>query len=92
MNPNDIFAIFGMAFTLVVLVLVTIVIVVVIWQSFVTRRARMSVEREEAYRRLAEQAGDAIQKTADVQQKTSEVLEDMRARLAAIEKILRDVE
>lgn len=92
MNPNDVFAIFGMAFTLVVLVLVTIVIVVVIWQSFVTRRARMSVEREEAYRRLAEQATAAEQKSADEQQKAARTLEEINHRLAAVEKILRDVE
>jgi hypothetical protein len=90
-NPNDIFAIFGMAFTLVVLVLVTIVIVVVIWQSFATRRARMSVEREEAYSRLAERAGSSIQKTAEVQQKIAEGVDELRARMAEIEKMLREV-
>lgn len=92
MDPKDVFAVFGMAFTLVVLVLITIVIVVVIWQSFATRRARMSVEREEAYRRLAGQATAAEQKSADEQQKAAKTMEEISHRLAAIEKILRDVE
>lgn len=85
MDPKDIFA-------LVVLALVTTVIVVVIWQSFATRRARMSVEREEAYRKLAEQATSAEQKSADEQQKAAKTLEEINHRLVAIEKILRDVE
>lgn len=89
---GDWIAVFGMFFVLGILALSTIVIVVVIWQSFLTRRARMSVEREEAYRKLAEQATASQQKTAIEEQKIAEGVEELRVRVAAIEKILRDVE
>lgn len=42
-------------FVLGMYTLITILIVVV-WQWFATRRARASVAREEAYRKLAEQS------------------------------------
>lgn len=88
----DWIVVFGMFFALGLLALVTVVIVVAIWQSFATRRAKMSVEREEAYRKLAEQAMDSQQKTALESQKIAEGIEELRTRVAAIEKILREVE
>lgn len=91
-NNLDWMAVFGMFFTIALLVLITVVIVVVIWQSFVTKRARMSVEREEAYRKLAEQATAVQQKTAMVEEKITEGVEELRTRVATIEKLLRDVE
>jgi biopolymer transport protein ExbB/TolQ len=84
--------VFGMLFVLGLLALITILIVVVIWQSFTTRRARMSVEREEAYRRLAEQLTDAQQITAQEQHNLSKSVDEIQTRIAAIEKILREVE
>lgn len=91
-NNFDWMAVFGMFFTIALLVMITVVIVVVIWQSFVTKRARMSVAREEAYRKLAEQATAAQQTTANVEQKIVDGVEELRTRVAAIEKLLRDVE
>ena len=91
-NNLDWMAVFGMFFTIALLVLITVVIVVVIWQSFVTKRARMSVEREEAYRKLAEQATAVQQKTAMAEEKITEGVEELRTRVATIEKLLRDVE
>ena len=82
----------GMLFVLGLLALITILIVVVIWQSFTTRRARMSVEREEAYRRLAEQLTDAQQITAQEQHNLSKSVDEIQTRIAAIEKLLREVE
>ena len=90
-NNLDWMAVFGMFFTIALLVMITVVIVVVIWQSFVTKRARMSVEREEAYRKLAEHANGAMQKTAEVQQKIAEGVDELRTRVAEIEKMLREV-
>jgi cell division protein FtsB len=82
---------FGMFFVLGILALITTLIVVVVWQTFVTWRARMSVEREEAYRKLADQATSALQKTAEEQEKIGEGMEELRTRVAAIERMLREV-
>lgn len=84
--------VFGMLFVLGLLALITILIVVVIWQSFTTRRARMSVEREEAYRKLAEQLKDAQQINAQEQHNLSKSVDEIQTRIAAIEKLLREVE
>jgi Tfp pilus assembly protein PilO len=82
----------GMAYALISSALVVIVIVVVIIQGFGAYRAKMSLVREEAYRKLAEQALTTSQKAADEEQKIAAALDEMRSRLAAIEKILREVE
>ena len=83
--------ILGMFYPLLLFVLITLIIVVVLWQGFATYRARATIAREEAYRKLAEQATSAIQKTAEDQQKIAEGVDELRARVAAIEKMLRDV-
>jgi len=82
--------VWGMIFALVLFALITFLIVVVVWQGFATWRARASVAREEAYRKLAEQSSAAQRRTAEEQQKISEDLGDLRAQIAAIEKLLRD--
>ena len=82
--------VWGMIFALVLFALITFLIVVVVWQGFATWRARASVAREEAYRKLAEQSTAAQRRTAEEQQKISEDLGDLRAQIAAIEKLLRD--
>jgi cell division protein FtsB len=82
----------GMAYSLISGILFTVVVIVVVIQGFSTYRAKMSLTREEAYRKLAEQSTAALQKAADEQQKTNATLENLSTRLAAIEKILREVE
>jgi ABC-type dipeptide/oligopeptide/nickel transport system permease subunit len=81
----DLMATFGMAFTLGLLTLVTVIIVVSIWQFATTQRAKASIAREEAYRKLAEES-------AKTQAEIAEALKEMRPQLAAIEKLLREVE
>ena len=80
----------GEFFVLGLFTLITVLIVVVLWQWFATRRARASVVREEAYRKLAEQSSAAQQSTAEAQQKISEDLGELRTRVSAIEKLLRE--
>jgi uncharacterized MAPEG superfamily protein len=84
--------ILGMFYPLTLFVLITVIVVVLLWQGMAIAKAKVSGEREEQYRKLAEQAATAEQKSADAQQKTAEALEDMRARLAAIEKLLSEVQ
>ncbi|SFR05199.1 hypothetical protein [Desulfoscipio geothermicus] len=75
-----------MAFVLVILTLFTIVAVVVITQALKTARAKTKsmaeIARDEAYRKLAEEA-------VSVQQKIAEDLSDVRVRIASMEKMLQ---
>jgi hypothetical protein len=82
----------GMAYSLISGILFTVVVVVVIVQGFGAYKAKMSLTREEAYRKLAEQSTTALQKAVDEQQKMNTTLESVSTRLAVIEKILREVE
>jgi uncharacterized protein YoxC len=71
---------------------VTIIVVVVLWGGMSVAKTQMTTDQTYQYRKLAEQVAEAEQKSADAQQKTAEALEDMRARLASIEKLLSDVQ
>jgi hypothetical protein len=75
-----------------IIVAVTVVVVVVLWQGMSVAKTEIGGKQTTQYEKLAEQAVTAEQKSADAQQKTAEALEDMRARLASIEKLLRDVQ
>lgn len=72
--------------------LVTIIVVAVLWQVFSTWRARMSVAREEGYRKLAEEVTDAQAKTATGLEATARELTDLRERVAELERMLKEVE
>jgi Tfp pilus assembly protein PilO len=75
----------GMWFAFGLMLLITVILVVVIWQLFATRRAHAALARDEAYRKLAEQA-------VETQQKTAEDLADLRERIERIENVLKEVE
>ena len=76
-------------FALAIITMLFILVVVLVWQGFKTWQARTvslaEIAREEAYRKLAEEA-------VAVQQKMAADLKDLRTRITAMEKILRDVE
>jgi hypothetical protein len=78
--------------TIVIIVAVTVVLVVLLWQGMSVAKTEIGGKQITQYEKLAEQAVTAEQKSADAQQRTAEALEDMRARLTAIEKLLRDVQ
>jgi hypothetical protein len=82
---EDPMAVPGMWFAFGILFLFTAILIVVIWQIFSTRRANAALTRDDAYRKLAEQATSAQQRTADD-------LTDLRQRVERIEKILSQVE
>jgi hypothetical protein len=75
-----------------IIVAVTVVVVVVLWQGMSVAKTEIGGKQTNQYEKLAEQAVSAEQKSADAQQKTAEAVEDIRTRLAAIEKLLRDVQ
>lgn len=76
----------------VLIVAVTVVIVVILWQGMSVAKTQISADQLQKYQKLAEQATSAEQKSADSQEKTAAALEDIRARLAAIEKLLSEVQ
>jgi hypothetical protein len=81
----DPMAIPGMTFVLGLLTLATIIIVVFIWQFAANERAKASIAREEAYRKLVEES-------LKTQTEIADALKEMRPKLAAVEKLLREVE
>ena len=74
-----------------VLALITIVVVVVLWRGLEVARALVSASKDKAYLKLAEEASAFQSSAANEQVKTREALDDIRQRLAAIEKLLREV-
>lgn len=81
----DPMAVPGMNFVLGLLTLATIIIVVSIWQFAANERAKASIAREEAYHKLAEES-------LKTQTEIADALKEMRPQLAAVEKLLREVE
>ena len=73
------------------IVLVIAVVVVAIHQIFATARARMSVQREAAYRQLAEEATAAQRQAAERLEQAAADLAEVRARTAELERILKEV-
>ncbi|GAA4504788.1 hypothetical protein GCM10023191_059710 [Actinoallomurus oryzae] len=68
------------------------VIAVTIWQIAAIWRAKVLSPREGRYHQLAETTA-AVQERTDLQlREITLVLEDMRARLASLERILKEVE
>jgi len=75
--PEAVIAIVGILF-------VTTVITAAIWQVFATWRARMTVAREAAYRKLAEEATEAQRRAVDE-------LAEISARTKELERMLKEV-
>ena len=71
--------------------MVTIIAAIAIWQVLASWRARMSVAREDAYRKLAEEAVVAQrQASAGLERATSELTE-LRKHTAEMERLLKEV-
>jgi uncharacterized protein YpmB len=65
---------------------------VAIWQIFATAKARMAVSREQAYKRLAEEAVQVQSKTAEELARTSAELTQIRQQTGELERMLKEVE
>jgi F0F1-type ATP synthase membrane subunit b/b' len=83
--PEAAIAIAGIAF-------VFGLIMVVVWQVLATWRSRMMVAREEAYRKLAEQATEAQSRTAAAMEQAAAELTRIREETAEMRRLLREVE
>lgn len=77
---------------IVIIIAVTIIFVVILWQGMSVAKVEIAGKQTAQYHKLAEDAVSAEQKSAEAQQKTAAALEDMRARLTAIEKLLSEVQ
>jgi predicted negative regulator of RcsB-dependent stress response len=77
---------------LALIIAVTVIFVVILWQGMNVAKTQMASDQKMDYQKLAEQATFAEQKAADSQQKIAESLEQISARLAAIEKLLSEVQ
>ena len=71
--------------------MITIIVSVAIWQVLASWRARMSIAREDAYRKLADQSVAAQERLADQQSRMADDLASVNDRVARIEKLLKDV-
>lgn len=81
----------GMLMGAFVLALITFVIVVVLWRGMEVARTQMASGKDADYKKLAE-AAVAVEETLAAEQKaTRAALEEIRTRLSAVEKLLRDV-
>lgn len=63
----------------------------VIWQIFATYRARAAIAREQAYQKLAESSARTQERIAEDLTKATRELEDLRTRMASVERMLREV-
>jgi hypothetical protein len=68
-----------------------IVVAIAIWQGMATWRARMHIAREEAYRKLAENAEATNSRTADLLASIKNDLADLRTRTAELERMMKEV-
>jgi membrane protein implicated in regulation of membrane protease activity len=68
------------------------IIVAVIVSVASTLRARMSVQREENYRKLAEDSQIAMSRTATALERAVAELGDLKARTGELERVLKAVE
>jgi len=74
------------------IVLVIAISVVVIVQVLATVRARMLVQREAAYRKLAEDAAAAQRHTAEQLEVATTELGQLRAHTGELERLLKEVD
>ncbi|MFI7480956.1 hypothetical protein ACH9EU_00930 [Kocuria sp. M1R5S2] len=82
----------GIVMALGVLVLISTIIVVVLVQGAKIARARMTAVAAQEYRSLAERYETLAASGAQDLRRTAEAVEDVRARLDSVERLLRSVE
>jgi len=71
---------------------ITVVTVAAAWQIFATWRARMLAGREDAYRKLAEEATAAQRQTAEQLTTAVQELTHLRRQTHELERMLKEVE
>lgn len=74
-----------------VFTLATVVGAILIWQIGGTVRARASVAREEAYKRLAQESSDAQHRSAATLDALHRDVADIKQRTVEIERMMKEV-
>jgi hypothetical protein len=74
------------------IILVIAVVVVMVWQGAATLRARANVQREEAYRKLAEDSIAAQRRASDQLERAVSELGELRLRTGELERLIKTVE
>ena len=77
---------------LALIIAVTVIFVVILLQGMNVAKTQMASDQKMEYQKLAEQATTAEQKAADSQHRIAASLEQISVRLAAIEKLLSEVQ
>lgn len=71
--------------------MITSIVTVALWQGLGTWRARMTISREQAYQKLAEEMAETQRATrTNLEQMTQEVTE-LRQRTAEMERMMKEV-
>ena len=83
--------IFGIGMGLGTIILATIVLVVVIKYGSQIWQARVAANSADQYRKVADRAAAAQQRTAEVEEQIVRELADLRERVTSMEKLLREV-
>jgi hypothetical protein len=81
----------GIIMGAIVLILATIIIVVLLWRGMEVARTQITADKDKGYVRLAEDSVAFQRRSTDAQEKTREAIEDIRARLTSLEKMLKEV-
>ncbi len=81
----------GLWFGSLAMVLATIIAVVILRGGLLVGRAAVQSEKAEAYQRLAEEAVALQRRLAASEEATAAALAALRERMAAVEKLMREV-
>jgi uncharacterized membrane protein len=96
MNEVDWMGIGGMTFLVAIFALITVIAVVVIRQVFAIAQTRMAASQaaaaEYSYRALVEDVTSAQRSTAEQLTTIAASLDDLQTRVAAMERMMREVE
>ena len=71
--------------------MITVITAVAIWQVLASWRARMSVAREEAYRKLADESTETQKRMVDQQETMVTDIASLRTKVNEIERLLKEV-
>lgn len=88
MDTDSMFGLAGMGFALLLVALLVVIIVALmkVWQT------KIQSSKEDGYQQLATESIGIQKETAQLNQKLSVELTEVKTRLASIEKILKEVE
>ena len=73
------------------LIMATVIATVILWQGMRTGRAAIRSDRDSDYKRLADASLEVQQRTLRLQEDSAAAIADIKTRLEAVEKMMREV-